>query len=683
VPIIISSDKTQLTTFRNKTAYPVYLSIGNLPKHIRRKPSRQGQILLAYLPTSKLEHIPNKAARRRAVANLYHACMGFILKPLETLGLTGIPLESGDGAVRDCHPIFAAHSGDYPEQTLATCTKGGECPTCPAPPNEMGNPEAVGRPRELGPILDALQTVTKGPATFSQACRDAGIKPIQHPFWQHLPFVNIFRSITPDILHQLYQGNIKHLVNWLQQACGEAEINARCRRLPPNHNVRLFLRGISHLSRVTGTEHDQICRFLLGIIIDIRIPNAPRGTTGRLVRAVRGLLDFLYLAKYPVHTTETLDNMERALRLYHQNRHVFIDLGIRNDFNFPKAHFINHYRELIEFFGTADNFNTEYTERLHIDLAKDAYRSTNSKDEYPQMTAWLDRREKVLLHKKFISRRFQANVASPPPRIPCLVSPREIKMSVRPSIYGVSLEEIEVRYGATDFKGALARFVIHRQHPEYTRRQVDNVAAGFYIPFHKLSVFCHIKFISHDPFSVDPSSDIVVDSIHCEASHINKYGIYIPGRSDTAIIKIGNGHCGGVKGMCWKCLLLVSIMKFIFLGFCIGQIRCVFVLPAVALKSWFPGPESPSHLVYVDWFTPFASIRPGRDHGLYKVSRRVINMKQRSSIIPINLIYQSAHLVPSFGPAAPIEWTSSNVLETASDFYFNSFSDRFTYSTIC
>ena len=62
IPIIISSDKTQLTQFRNKTAYPVYLTIGNLPKEIRREPSHRGQILLAYLPTSRLEHITNKAA---------------------------------------------------------------------------------------------------------------------------------------------------------------------------------------------------------------------------------------------------------------------------------------------------------------------------------------------------------------------------------------------------------------------------------------------------------------------------------------------------------------------------------------------------------------------------------------------------------------------------------------------
>ena len=93
--------------------------------------------------------------------------MGFLLKPLENLGLTDIPLKSGDGAVRDCHPIFAADCGDYPEQMLATCIPTGKCPTCPAPRNEMGNPKAVGKPRELAPILDALESITKGPTALT------------------------------------------------------------------------------------------------------------------------------------------------------------------------------------------------------------------------------------------------------------------------------------------------------------------------------------------------------------------------------------------------------------------------------------------------------------------------------------------------------------------------------------
>ena len=74
IPIIISTHKTQLMLFKNKTVYPLYLTISNILKEIRRKPSFQGYILLAYLPTTKLQHISNQAQRQRLLANLYHAC---------------------------------------------------------------------------------------------------------------------------------------------------------------------------------------------------------------------------------------------------------------------------------------------------------------------------------------------------------------------------------------------------------------------------------------------------------------------------------------------------------------------------------------------------------------------------------------------------------------------------------
>jgi hypothetical protein len=45
---------------------------------------------------------------------------------------------------------------------------------------------------------------------------------------------------------------------------------------------------------------------------------------------------------------------------------------------------------MIMLFGSTDNYNTEYTEQLHIDLAKDAYHAMNHKDEFAQMTCWLE-----------------------------------------------------------------------------------------------------------------------------------------------------------------------------------------------------------------------------------------------------------------------------------------------------
>jgi hypothetical protein len=121
-----------------------------------------------------------------------------------------------------------------------------------------------------------------------------------------------------------------------------------------------------------------------------------------LVYAVRGLMDFLYLAKYPVHTSETLDILNDALKSFHDSKDVFINLGVQAHFNISKLHFTGHYQQFIEHFGMTDNYNTEYTEWLHIDLTKDADQSTNFKNKYPQMMLWLECHEKILRHDKHI-----------------------------------------------------------------------------------------------------------------------------------------------------------------------------------------------------------------------------------------------------------------------------------------
>ncbi|KAK7676503.1 hypothetical protein QCA50_020521 [Cerrena zonata] len=388
IPIIISSDKTQLTLFRGKTAYPVYLTIGNIPKEIRKKPSRQAQILLDYLPTTRLKHITSPTSRRRALANLFHRGMKLMLDPLVEAGKHGLPMRGGDGVLRRCHLLFAAFVGDYPEQLLVTCTK--VCPTCDVPRDELGSGD-LGEPRDLQAVLEALELVDGPPGEFFAACRGAGIKPIVHPFWEGFPYTNIFRAITPDILHQLYQALIKHLVAWLtnSKAFGPIEVDARCRRMPPNHTTRLFTKGITTLSRVSGQEHRDIARIVMGLIVDLRLLNGH--STTRLLLAVRGMLDFLYLAQYKAHRSTTLGDMDAALRKFHANKNIFVDLGVRARFQLPKLHNAGHYRYSIELFGTTENYNTQTTERLHIDYAKDAYNTSNTRNAFAQMTKWLER----------------------------------------------------------------------------------------------------------------------------------------------------------------------------------------------------------------------------------------------------------------------------------------------------
>lgn len=99
---------------------------------------------------------------------------------------------------------------------------------------------------------------------------------------------------------------------------------------------------------------------------------------------------------------------------------------------------------------------------------------------------------------------------------------------------------------------------------------------------------------------------------------------------------------------------------------------------------WFPTKPAniPAHLAYVEWFTPFSRAIFDPVSRLYSIKPLIANGQRQASVIPISLIRQSVHLYPKFGAIAPAEWKSSNVLDLATSFYVNPFSDRFPYSTL-
>ena len=401
-PVIISTDKTQLTQFSgNKSAYPVYLTLGNIPRSIRRKPSEHACILLGYLPVSKVgkENLTKRERKARS-QRLFHMAMRIILKPLVRAGLEGMDVTSGDGTVRRVYPVLAAYVADYPEQCLVTCSKYGTCPKCCCPADKLQDPSAgedrtsSGTAKIIRDAWDENQSASAAEAL----CMDQDVAgSVKQPFWTGLPFADIHLSVTPDVLHQLYQGVFKHLVSWCQDLLGAKELDKRLRCLPPAFGTRHFKHGISALAQVSGKERKEMARILLGCLIG-KIPRPA-------MLAFRSLLDFIYLAQYPAHDDATLQYLTDALKMFHKHKDVIVKLGIRDQLNIPKLHSLLHYVDSIRQFGATDNYNTEMFERLHIDFAKEAWRASNHRDEFPQMVRWISRREKMALYDVFQKER--------------------------------------------------------------------------------------------------------------------------------------------------------------------------------------------------------------------------------------------------------------------------------------
>jgi hypothetical protein len=118
-------------------------------------------------------------------------------------------------------------------------------------------------------------------------------------------------------------------------------------------------------------------------------------------------------------------------------------------------------------------------------------------------------------------------------------------------------------------------------------------------------------------------------------------------------------------------------------GWRVAQICVIFRLSPRAEQALLGhnSKESPGHLAYVKWFTPFPS-RPDPNSGMYKVSHSYKDGYQVASVIPVSLIKRSVHLIPQFGAVVPRSWTNANVLEECKHFYVNPFTDCHTYISL-
>ncbi|OJT11723.1 hypothetical protein TRAPUB_11785, partial [Trametes pubescens] len=384
-PLILASDKTNLTILRgDKSAWPVYLTIGNIDKAVRRQPSAHATVLLGYIPVSKF-HCFSKATRSEALYRLFHTCMAKMTSTLVTAGENGVLMTCADGHIRRVHPIVAAYVADHPEQCLIACCKENRCPRCLVPRKQRGNQKTFPA-RNHQATADILRRAGEGETPSKYTTQ--GLRPVYHPFWADLPHTDMFESITPDILHQIHKGVVKdHLLPWCQKLVGEKVVDERVAAIPESHGLRHFKSGVSLISQWTGSEAKELEKILLGII-------AGRADSD-IQKSARGLLDFVYYAQYEVHTETTLAEMKRALDRFHRHKHAFVKHGIREHFNIPKVHSLVHYVDAIRRFGCLDGVNTETSERLHIDYAKKAYRASSRREYTTQMTTWLQRQEAV------------------------------------------------------------------------------------------------------------------------------------------------------------------------------------------------------------------------------------------------------------------------------------------------
>ncbi|KAH7877102.1 uncharacterized protein C8R40DRAFT_1159941 [Lentinula edodes] len=608
-PIILASDKTQLSTLSgDKSAWPVYLMLGNIESSVRQKPSKQASILIGYIPGYRL----------------FHDCMGMLL---EELIVAGDPRKGG---------------------CLIVCCQENWCLKCTAQKKELGDP-LHSILRDPDRTIQSLQKAANGDNTSAVTL---GLRLVT-PFWASLPLCNIFHCITPDILHQLHKGVFKdHIVKWSTRAVTgkskkerEREIDIRFQSMPHHPTLRHFKQGISLITQWTGHEYKNMEKIFLGVI-------SGATESEEIVLCVQAILDFIEYSQFSLHTDESLERMDEALRTFHSHKDAaFVDTGIRQAFNIPEVHSMNHYTPMILSIGAAPGYNT--------------------RDYIKQMTRWLDRREKVLWFTHFLdwalekdhidwlaTREVDEEETEEAVTIPEFGEALQVEgirtnlqyrkttcmVAKQTPVTNITIESLDSDFGCSTFVYAMERFL-----------REQNLLRSDYWDAQPAKYSLYKQFWVIVLPTLEFSNSSIVDVMHATAAQpavLSGCGKckYTPAQFETVLAR---------KSLPDSREDLDVLAKD---GLHVAQVRAIFDLPS-QLGS-FPHP-----LAYVEWFTPLRKL--DKVTQMYRVERSMRGKIRNSSIIPITYIARSCHLVPFYSKHADPSWSSEKVLDQCQHFYLN------------
>ncbi|QRW10718.1 hypothetical protein RhiLY_09717 [Ceratobasidium sp. AG-Ba] len=686
VPLIIASDETTLANNPNGAkAHPIYLSLGNISKSVRRRPTKRAMVLLGYLPADSFADVAEKETRQRYRLEQFHRSLAKVFEPLRQASTEGLLTWCADGHLRHIYPMIAAWIADWPEQNDLACTTHSGCPKCRQKRKGRGQGAHNAPLRDREECLRILRTYrgTDKPSVL----KPLDLRPAM-PFWEAIPHVDPGLALAPDLLHQFYKGMFEHARNWVETLLGTKEFNRRFETMPAARDLRHFSKGVTTVKNWAGRESRDMVRQFLPVAIDAQLP------TG-FARAIRALLDFAHLAHSPRLTETDLTTMIKSLTSFHRAKKVLVELGVVKKMplfdRIAKLHMLSHYADDIRELGTPDGYSTETPEHLHIIYVKIPWRMSNRRDPFPQMINYVRRLEAIQLHRTAMDEYYgevegadeeeveQARLwleelsrddekgkgettnenrsenqdqheeeeenqredeaddvedEELEPVDPAMSDethyPRpRITLARQPTARNVPGHVIASSYGASGFIRATRAFL-----------SAKTGQSPILLPSSRFDVW-HKATFHHPPLPFAPLQPPHEDVIRVRPMTRDKAGrIKNKGIFDTALFAADPNGSGIAR-------------------FRAGRVHAIFILPP-DLRQLYSGP-----LAFLDVYTPFTPDKTN-SHRLYKTTLDHSNVT--SLVLPLGNIKMACHIAPDFSSPRPVH-----------SYFLNDFYNYFTF----
>ena len=320
------SDATHLTNYSgDKKAWPIYMTIENIDRETRARPTSFACVLLALLPVPhKLRELNTRGRKLQSDRNrmINSEVLKVILEPIRDASRPGMDVRCADNAVRRCFPRLATWIADYPEQCTIHGIFKNQCMWCECPSGQLG---------ELGEPFPE-----RNHRLYSQmwlkndfgGLKALGVQPTENVLWW-MPDVRVHLLAVPDLLHTIYIGMADHMLNWVTgflKKHGRIDLFDQIwKNLPAYDTLTRPTKAYSEVSQWQGKEMRRFLKYLLVVFTAaLRRPSdAGRQTFNNAIKCVRAFSEFVCYTQYDSHSGETLEYMEDALRQFHDAKEVF------------------------------------------------------------------------------------------------------------------------------------------------------------------------------------------------------------------------------------------------------------------------------------------------------------------------------------------------------------------------
>ncbi|KAG1814484.1 hypothetical protein EV424DRAFT_1630369 [Suillus variegatus] len=304
VPIILVTGGLEM--------HPVFITIGNIDSKVRSKATLRAWRCVGYMPIVKFKVHPDYQTILQA--RLWHKCMDLILANLKAAAAEGCFMSDPFRYIRYVFTPLIAHVCDLPEASMIAATSKSASPLTMATQKAFGDgtlhPPRTGW-HTLQLIVDISKTIDPWDLDkFQKAAKAVYLSGVHMPFWRDWKYACPSVFLAGEILHTCHKFFFDHPLNWIKEAVGKHELDARFTIQHKRVGTRHFAKGVTH--------HRDIQRTIVAFI-----------------RAIRALIDFIYLAQNP--------SMAQALADFHSFKDAIIDNGAKEDFFIPKLELLQSF----------------------------------------------------------------------------------------------------------------------------------------------------------------------------------------------------------------------------------------------------------------------------------------------------------------------------------------------------